>query len=170
MTPHLPSGHLPSGHLPSGRPDPTSPWVFSTRELGRRAGAMRSVHRDVPAPPDDERIGLDVIGVPAGATISLDVRLESVTEGVYVSGTVSAPLTGECSRCLDPSMHRTLGARFEPSTQLLAARGIATPSGLHPRLAPAFPRNSAARSDTADGPARCCFRWKRPSPASSRRR
>jgi uncharacterized protein len=37
----------------------------------------------------------------ACATISLDVRLESVTEGVYVSGTVSAPLTGECSRCLE---------------------------------------------------------------------
>ena len=85
----------------STHPDPKSPWVLSTRELGRRAGAMRSVHRDVPAPPDDERIGLDVIGVPAGATIALDVRLESVTEGVYVSGTVSAPLTGECSRCLD---------------------------------------------------------------------
>ena len=39
--------------------------------------------------------------MPAGATIALDVRLESVTEGVYVSGTVSAPLVGECSRCLD---------------------------------------------------------------------
>jgi uncharacterized protein len=85
----------------STQPDPTSPWVFGTRELGRRAGAMRSVHRDVPAPPDDERIGLDVIGVPAGATVALDLRLESVTEGVYVSGTVSAPLAGECSRCLD---------------------------------------------------------------------
>jgi uncharacterized protein len=75
--------------------------VFSTRELGRRAGAMRPVHRDVPAPADDRQIGLDVIGVPAGATISLDVRLESVTEGVYVSGTASAPLAGECVRCLD---------------------------------------------------------------------
>ena len=74
--------------------------MFSTRELGRRAGAMRAVHRDVPAPPDDRRIGLDVIGVPGGATISLDVRLESVSEGVYVSGTASAPLAGECARCL----------------------------------------------------------------------
>jgi uncharacterized protein len=62
---------------------------------------MRSLHRDVPAPTGDERIGLDVIGIPAGATVSLDVRLESVTEGVYVSGTVSAPLVGECARCLD---------------------------------------------------------------------
>ena len=83
------------------RPGVAGPWVFDTRELGRRAGLMRTYHRDVSAPPDDRRIGLDVIGVPAGATISLDVRLEAVTEGVYVSGTVSAPLTGECARCLE---------------------------------------------------------------------
>jgi uncharacterized protein len=85
----------------STHPDPASPWVFSTRELGRRAGVMRSFHRDITAPGDDRRIGLDVLGVPAWSPISLDVRLESVTEGVYVSGTVSAPLVGECSRCLD---------------------------------------------------------------------
>ena len=88
-------------HGPVAHPDLSSPWVFSTRELGRRAGAMRTVHRDVPAPPDDSRIGLDVIGVPTGATIAVDLRLESVSEGVYVSGTVSAPLRGECARCLD---------------------------------------------------------------------
>ena len=88
-------------HGPVAHPDLSSPWVFSTRELGRRAGAMRTVHRDVPAPPDDRRIGLDVIGVPADATIAVDLRLESVSEGVYVSGTVSAPLRGECARCLD---------------------------------------------------------------------
>ena len=82
-------------------PDPGSPWVFSTRELGRRAGVMRTFHREVLAPSGDRRIGLDVIGVPTGATITLDVRLESVTEGVYVSGTASAPLTGECARCLE---------------------------------------------------------------------
>jgi uncharacterized protein len=82
------------------RPDPASPWVFSTRELGRRPGAMRTVRRAVAAPGDDRRIGLDVIGVPGGATITLDLRLESVSEGVYVSGTASAPLHGECVRCL----------------------------------------------------------------------
>jgi uncharacterized protein len=62
---------------------------------------MRSYHRTVPAPPDDTRLGLEVIAVPAGAPIELDVRLESVTEGVYLSGTVRAPLRGECARCLD---------------------------------------------------------------------
>jgi uncharacterized protein len=85
----------------STHPDPANPWVFSTRELGRRAGAMREVHRDVPAPGDDRRIGLDVLAVPPGATIALDVRLESVSEGVYVSGTAVVPLAGECARCLD---------------------------------------------------------------------
>jgi uncharacterized protein len=82
-------------------PDLASPWVFSTRALGRRAGAMRAYHREVPAPPEERRIGLDVIAVPAGAPVVLDVRLEAVTEGVYVSGTVSVPLGGECARCLD---------------------------------------------------------------------
>src|SRR6185295_7395718 len=81
--------------------DPASPWVFSTRELGRRAGVMRAFHRDVPAPGDDHLMGLDVLAVPPGATITLDVRLEAVSEGVYVSGTASAPLAGECVRCLD---------------------------------------------------------------------
>lgn len=75
--------------------------MFGTRELGRRAGAMRSYHRTVPAPADPP-LGIDVIGVPAGAPVELDVRLESVSEGVYVSGRVQAPLAGECARCLDP--------------------------------------------------------------------
>ena len=78
-----------------------SAWVFSTRELGRRAGNMRSYHRTVPAPAEPV-LGIDVIGVPAADPVELDVRLESVTEGVYVSGTVHARLAGECARCLDP--------------------------------------------------------------------
>jgi uncharacterized protein len=43
--------------------------------------------------------------VPDGAPLELDVRLESVTEGVLVTGTVAGPpgtLRGECARCLDP--------------------------------------------------------------------
>src|SRR5436305_9291160 len=83
---------------PSG-PDARSPFVFDLRELGRRAGALREYRRRVPAPAG---LGLDVIGVPVGAPLDLDLRLESVTEGVLVTGTVAAPLTGQCARCLDP--------------------------------------------------------------------
>ena len=78
---------------------PRSPFVFDLRELGRQPGALREYRRVVAA---TEGFGLDVIGVPAGADLDLDLRLESVTEGVLVTGTVSAPLTGQCARCLDP--------------------------------------------------------------------
>jgi uncharacterized protein len=84
-----------------GRLDPTSPWVFSTRELGRRAGVARRLSRTIPAPGEPEVVGLDVVAVPEGSPIELQVQLESVTEGVYASGTIRAALVGECSRCLD---------------------------------------------------------------------
>jgi uncharacterized protein len=84
-----------------GHPDPASPWVFATRELGRRPGSMRAYSRRIPAPAGTARLGLETIAVPEGAPIELDARLESVTEGVYVSGTVHASLSGECARCLD---------------------------------------------------------------------
>ncbi|SNT65270.1 uncharacterized protein SAMN05421812_12138 [Asanoa hainanensis] len=79
--------------------DPRAPLVLDTRELPRRPGAMRTVERVVAAPSD---LGLEMIGVPEGAELGLDLRLESVSEGVLVSGTVHVPITGECGRCLRP--------------------------------------------------------------------
>lgn len=49
-----------------------------------------------------EGIGIMSIGVPPGSEVELELRLESVIEGVLVSGTARVQLTGECSRCLDP--------------------------------------------------------------------
>jgi uncharacterized protein len=46
-------------------------------------------------------LGTDVIAVPAGSDLDLDLRLESVVEGVLVSGTVAATAVGQCVRCLD---------------------------------------------------------------------
>ncbi|NGM11888.1 YceD family protein [Verrucosispora sp. WMMA2044] len=77
--------------------DPRSPLVLDTRELPRRPGALRTVERVVPAPSD---LGVELIGVPEGADLDLDLRMESVSEGVLVSGTVSGPIRGECGRCL----------------------------------------------------------------------
>jgi uncharacterized protein len=86
----------------NGRDD-ASPWVVSTRELERRPGTMRTLQRTAPAPGGDEAIGIaGVIGVPDGSDVEMDLSLESVTEGVYISGTAVVQLTGECSRCLDP--------------------------------------------------------------------
>ena len=77
--------------------DPRAPLVLDTRELPRRPGSLRPLHRVVPAPED---LGVEMIGVPQGADVSLDLRLESVSEGVLVSGTITAGLVGECGRCL----------------------------------------------------------------------
>src|SRR5690349_6609918 len=85
-------------HVRAG-PDPRSPFVIDVREVGRRAGASRDFRRSVPAPAG---FGLDFVGVPEQAIVQLDLRLESVTEGVLVTGTVIAPLRGECGRCLEP--------------------------------------------------------------------
>jgi uncharacterized protein len=73
--------------------------VIDTRELGRRPGSLRRLSRSVPAPAD---LGVDVLGVAPGSVLDLDLRLESVMEGVLVSGTAQAQLAGECVRCLDP--------------------------------------------------------------------
>lgn len=60
---------------------------------------MRQLDLHLPAPED---LGVDMIGVPKDADVELDIRLEAVMEGVLVTGTASAPLSGECARCLDP--------------------------------------------------------------------
>jgi uncharacterized protein len=79
--------------------DPRNPFVYDVRVLGRQPGSMREDRRSVPAPT---ALGNDFIGVPDGAPLVVDVRLEAVTEGVLVTGTVTAELHGECARCLDP--------------------------------------------------------------------
>ena len=63
------------------RLDPRLPLVIDTRELGRRPGSMRTLSRSVPAPAD---LGVDVLGVAEGSQLDLDLRLESVMEGVLV--------------------------------------------------------------------------------------
>jgi uncharacterized protein len=80
------------------RLDPRGPLVLDLRELGRRPGSMQAVTTTVAAPAD---LGTAVIGVPEGSDIDLDLRLESVQEGVLVSGTARVRLVGECARCLD---------------------------------------------------------------------
>ena len=81
------------GHL-----DPRSPFVLDTHELGRRPGSTRTVRLTVPAPAE---LGSAVIGIPEGADLELDLRLEAVMEGVLVSGAVRGRAVGECVRCLD---------------------------------------------------------------------
>ncbi|MFE7894839.1 YceD family protein [Streptomyces sp. NPDC057412] len=84
----------------TARLDHRNPLVFDTHELGRRPGALQRLTRTVDAPKD---LGIPkVVGVPEGAPLELDLRLESVMEGVLVTGTARARAEGECVRCLEP--------------------------------------------------------------------
>jgi uncharacterized protein len=53
---------------------------------------------DAEAPAE---LGIEVLAVPEGSPVHLDLRLEAVMEGVLVTGTAQADLEGECARCLD---------------------------------------------------------------------
>ena len=83
--------------------------MLDTRELGRRPGSQRDVVRTVPAPAE---LGIEVLHVPEGSPVELDLRLEAVMEGVLVTGTARAGLEGECVRCLEPIEEEML-ARFQ---------------------------------------------------------
>ena len=80
------------------RLDPRAPLVLDTRELGRRPGSQRKKSFSAEAP---EELGIEILGVPEGSTIDIDLRLEAVMEGVLVTGTAQAELVGECARCLE---------------------------------------------------------------------
>lgn len=72
------------------------PLVVPVADLLRRPGQKRDEHLEAVL---DE---LNVLGskVPDGEPVTVDVHLESVNEGIVATGSVSAPWTGECRRCL----------------------------------------------------------------------
>jgi uncharacterized protein len=82
----------PQNHL-----DPRQPLVVDTTKLPRRPGATRALKRVLPAPA---HLGVELIRVPPGSDLELDLSLTSVSEGVYVAGHVRGSLEGECGRCL----------------------------------------------------------------------
>jgi uncharacterized protein len=84
-------------HRTTAQQHPASPMTVDVARLGRRPGSMVTLRHTVPSPL---RIGLDMIAIPQGAPLDMDLRVESVSEGVLVTGTVSGPTLGECSRCL----------------------------------------------------------------------
>jgi uncharacterized protein len=95
------------------RLDPRGPLVFDTRALGSASAYSQS--RTAPAPAD---LGSGLVRVPEGSELELDILFEEVSEGVLVTATVTAPLTGECARCLE-EFSASMEARFQ---ELFAAQ------------------------------------------------
>jgi uncharacterized metal-binding protein YceD (DUF177 family) len=91
--------HRNSAPSPDARRSAANPWKVDLRELGRRPGSLHELERTAPAPADWR---VELIGVPEGAEIELALRLESVMEGVLVTGEIDVPVVGSCARCLEP--------------------------------------------------------------------
>lgn len=76
-----------------------NPYLVNVRDLIRSPGELRERHIDLPAP---ERLGEGLVAVQEGTGLDIELRLESLHEGVLASGHISTRADGECARCLEP--------------------------------------------------------------------
>ncbi len=76
-----------------------NPLLISLRDQPHREGTTtdKQIEWTVPAGWSTQ-----VLTLPAGTVIPLDVRVTSVSEGVYVEVRGDAALEGQCVRCLEP--------------------------------------------------------------------
>jgi uncharacterized protein len=77
----------------------TTPFTINVRDLVNRPGEQREHVLAFPAP---EQYGEAVAIVPKGTPLTADVRLESVHEGILISGKIRTRAAAECVRCLKP--------------------------------------------------------------------
>ncbi|GAA1170298.1 YceD family protein [Nesterenkonia xinjiangensis] len=71
--------------------------VIDAKELRGRPGTQQHLARTVGVPAGFSTV---LVGFPEGEDLELDLRIESVHEGVLLTGTVSARMSGQCGRCL----------------------------------------------------------------------
>ena len=77
----------------------STPFTIAVHDLIHRPGEQREKTYDIVVP---ERLGEGLIAVEPGAAMHLDVRLESVHEGILATVEVETVAVGECGRCLEP--------------------------------------------------------------------
>ena len=76
---------------------PFSPLRAPVTELRKRLGTRREVQASVDLPD----LVTSTASVVAGEPVEVDLVLESIPQGVSVSGVVRAPWVGDCRRCLE---------------------------------------------------------------------
>lgn len=74
-------------------------YLENVRDLVSRPGEMRETQRTLDVP---EQLGEALAIVPAGEKLDLDLRFESVHEGILVTATAETKYHAECGRCLEP--------------------------------------------------------------------
>ena len=73
-------------------------FLVPVKELLKHPGNMKELvlHVDL-----EEQIGTPLVRIPKGNQLEIDLRLESVHEGILATGEVFGAAIAECSRCLD---------------------------------------------------------------------
>jgi uncharacterized protein len=72
--------------------------AVDVRDLLESPGASRRLRREEPV----EGLATELAEVPSDMPVAVDVLLESVVEGILVSGPVSGKIHYRCARCLKP--------------------------------------------------------------------
>lgn len=91
----------------------SNPLVVPVADLLRRPGARRRYRASVVL----EGLAISTAAVPEGGAVEVDLELESLSNALVATGTVTAPWVGECRRCLGPveaSVEVEVHEIFEP--------------------------------------------------------
>jgi len=84
-------------------------FIVPVNDLTRRPGHMTELELDIEL---SDTLGQGAATVPAGERITLNLRLESVHEGILATGEVDTSASAECSRCLEP-LKLAVGVDFQ---------------------------------------------------------
>lgn len=74
-----------------------TPYKVDVRDLINRPGTMHERHLEIVVPGE---LGEGLVAVKAGSTLTVNLRLETLHEGILVSAQISGKAAGECGRCL----------------------------------------------------------------------
>lgn len=76
-----------------------SDFIVGVHDLTNRTGQMRELELDFTL---KNSMGTGAASVLAGSEIELDLRLESVHEGILATGELVTTASADCARCLEP--------------------------------------------------------------------
>ena len=74
-----------------------TPYTVDVYDLMHRPGEMRDRSIDIVVP---EEFGNAMIGMKAGSELRVELRMESLHDGILVSADIDGTAAGECGRCL----------------------------------------------------------------------
>ena len=74
-----------------------TPYTVDVYDLMHRPGEMRERTLDIVVP---EEFGNAMIAVKKGSELQVDLRMESLHDGILVSADIDGTAAGECGRCL----------------------------------------------------------------------